>query len=170
MNQVSPVKALVLDQGIPKSSRMVVASFASIDDLTRVSSLGRYLSEFYANELVRYGYPVYDMEAQDEVMLMQYVGAIYRTRQGLLQDGTTSQIRPESWLMQRGIRYVLTGTYTEFPSHIIIQARLIDATDSKIVASETLSLPRQGMVADLASRGLPAPPPPVDKRMEVVGP
>jgi TolB-like protein len=170
MNQGSPVKTMVVDQGIPKSARITVASFANIDDLTRVSSLGRYLSEFYANELVRYGYPVYDMEAQDEVMLMQYVGAIYRTRQGPLQDGTQSQIRPQAWLLAKGIRYVLTGTYTALDNRVIVQARLIDVTDSRIVASESLSLERQGMVAELANRGLPAPPPPVDKRLEVVGP
>jgi TolB-like protein len=167
LNQPSPVKTLVVDQGIPKSSRIVVASFANIDDLTHVSSLGRYLTEFYANELVRYGYQVYDLEAQDEVMLMKRVGAIYRTRQGPLDAGTESQVRPESELLAKGVRYVLTGTYTMVDDRVIVQTRLIDLTDSKIVASEALSLVRQGMVEDLANRGLPRP---VDKRLEVVGP
>jgi hypothetical protein len=140
-----------------------------MDSLTQVSSLGRYLSEFYVNDLVRYGYQVYDLEAQDEIMLLRSIGAIYRTRQGPLDAGTDSQVRPEAELLAKGVRYVLTGTYTVLENRVIVQARLIDLTDSRIVASEALSLAREGMVAELAARGLPVTRP-VDKRLEVVGP
>ncbi|RMD70944.1 MAG: hypothetical protein D6819_02995 [Gammaproteobacteria bacterium] len=164
LGQPSPVKRLVIDQGIPKSSRIVVASFANLDNLTEVSSLGRYLSEFFVNDLVAYGYPVYDLEAQDEIVLIKALGAIYRTREGRLGDGLLTQTIQETDLLNKGVRYVLTGTYTELDERIIVQAKLIDITDSKLVSTVALSLARQDMIAELSSRK------PRGKRLEVTGP
>ncbi len=164
LGQPSPVKRLVIDQGIPKSAPIVVASFANIDHLTEVSSLGRYLSEFFVNDLVAYGYPVYDLEAQDEIMLIRSLGAIYRTREGHLGDGLLTQTIKEPDLLAKGVRYVLTGTYTELDDRIIVQARLIDISDAKIASTLALSLARRDMIAELSSRK------PRGKRLEVVGP
>lgn len=152
LNEASPVKRLMIDRGIPKSSPVAVASFTNIDNLTEVSSLGRYLSEFFTNELVAYGYPVYDLEAQDEIMLMKSVGAIYRTRQGRLSEGNLVELIREPDLIRKGVRYVLTGTYTVMQDRVVVQARLIDMIDSKVASTVAVSMPRQGMIAELANR------------------
>jgi flagellar FlgO protein len=163
-DQPGPVRRLVVDRGIPRSSRIAVASFANIDDLTEVSSLGRFLSDFFSNGLIAYGYPVQDLEATDEVMLMKYVGAVYRTRQGRLSEGAVAKAITEPNLIAKGVRYVLTGTYTMTRERVVVQVRLIDVTDGKLASSIMLSLARSGMVAELANREA------VGRRIEVVGP
>lgn len=164
--QVEPVRHLLIDQGIPKTARIVVASFANIDDLTEVSSLGRYLSDFFVNQLVAYGYPVYDLEAQEQVLLMKQLGAVYRTREGHIQEGNFFQSRPVSELLAKGIRYVLTGTYTETQERVVVQARLIDLADARIASTVAMSMARENMIGELAARR----PRPADPRLEVVGP
>jgi flagellar FlgO protein len=178
LNEAGPVKSMMIDRGIPKSSPITVASFANIDNLTEVSSLGRYLGEFFANELVDYGYSVYDLDAQDEIMLMKHVGAIYRTRQGELSKGSLDEIVRTPDLVRKGVRYVLTGTYTLTQDHVVVQARLIDMIDHKMASSVALSMPRQGMIAELANRHTADEHGPVgavqpvlqQRRLEVVGP
>jgi TolB-like protein len=165
-NQVSPVQRLTIDQGIPKTAPIAVVSFANIDNLTEVSSLGRYLSEFFTNELVQYGYPVYDLEAQDEVMLMKRIGSIYRTRQGNLSEGALSEVIPRTDLVAMGVRYLLTGTYTTLEDRVIVQTRLIDVVDAKIASTVAMSLARRGMIAELAARSGAT----YTTRMEVMGP
>lgn len=160
LEQSSPVKRLTIDQGIPTSSPMVVVSFTNIDDLTEVSSLGRYLKEFFVNDLVTYGYPVYDLEAQDEIVLIKSLGSIYRTREGQLTDNIPIEIVNKSELLGRGVQYVLAGTYTVLRNRVIVQARLIDLMNSKIASSVALSLANQNMIAELANRAVKKVPPP----------
>jgi hypothetical protein len=174
-NEASPVKRLMIDRGIPKSSPVAVASFADIDNFTKLSSLGKYLSELFASELVSYGYPVYDLEAQDEIMLMKSAGAIYRSRQGTLSEGSLVEPIRTPDLIRKGVRYVLTGTYTLTQDHVAVEARLIDMIDHKMASSLALSMPRQGTIAELANRQPASEHGPVvflleQRRLEVVGP
>lgn len=118
---------------------VIVLSFVEQKNLTRTSSLGRYLAEQLMNELQLRRVPVVEVRKSREVRIQQSRGEY-----GLSRDA--AEINDEA-----AAAAMLTGTYTVTPEQVIVSARIIDNRTAVLLASATSIIPRTQTVETLLS-------------------
>ncbi|MDR2727372.1 MAG: hypothetical protein LBC10_05210 [Deltaproteobacteria bacterium] len=126
----------------------IPASFASLDDFTESTQLGRYLSEAMIYEFNQRGFPVREYRLSGSIALREGTGELALTRK--LPPLPAKQ----SWAT------LLVGTYQRDSAAIFVHARMIRATDGLVLRTAHLVLPLNGLVKRMTTNPPPPPPPP----------
>ena len=122
---------------LPDGSLVAVASFVNLNDLYRTSSLGRYLGEEMLAGLHRAGAAV--VEVRKTVgLLVRRKGGEY----GLSRD--LDQLDPV-----RRAQAVVVGTYVADGGEVMVNARLLNNSDGRVLATAGAVLRLDGLVRDM---------------------
>jgi TolB-like protein len=119
-----------LKQPINSEDSIVVATFVNVDNLNESSTFGRIISEQIASRFSQRGYKVKEVKFRQDTIYMQ--------------DGEGE------FLLSRDLRaisekhdasVVVVGTYGKAYNEMYVSARVINPSNSLLVASCDLSLP-----------------------------
>lgn len=109
---------------------IAVASFVDLNNLTRTSSFGRYLSEQLMTEFQQEGYRVIDIRKSTSITIQEKRGEY-----GLSRDmSEVSSAVPA--------RAMIVGTYTLAGDHILVNAKVLDSKTAALLSSATMVFPR----------------------------
>ena len=109
-------------QNIDSENNIAITSFVNLDQLNNTTHLGRALSESFFDELFTRGFSVSDFRGQKTISTNAN-GEYYLTRDTKLLKDTIEN------------SYILVGTYTVIENSVLINARIMDNQNGKIVAS-----------------------------------
>ena len=101
---------------------IAITSFVDLHRLSKTTPFGRTLGETFFNELFIRGFNVADFRGQN-ALSVNTTGEFFITRNAKLINRNI----PNS--------YVLVGTYSSIDNKILINARIMDNTTGKVVAS-----------------------------------
>ncbi|GAA3898561.1 hypothetical protein GCM10022228_06530 [Halomonas cibimaris] len=108
---------------------MIAATFVDIDDLTRSSTFGRISAELIASALARRGLNVREVKMRDSLFIEEKVGELILSRQ-------------VKRLSERyNARSILMGTYAQGQDYVYVSARIVRATDARVLGSADFRLP-----------------------------
>lgn len=117
------------------SGPLMVASFASVDNLQHTSRLGRSLSEQYGSRLAQAGMNVIEVRLRETIFV--------------------SNANQGEFLLSREAREisanhkaaaVVTGTYADAGDYIYVTVKAIDLPTNRVIASHDYALPGNGTV------------------------
>jgi len=138
---------------------VVVTTFVDLKKLYRTSSLGRYVAEQLLTEMGRRRYDVIELRKSRAIMIREPGGEY-----GLSRDPAEIGQSVRAGAM-------LTGTYTVAGDVIIINARIIDNRNARLLASASVLLPRNQLagqlLADSASARVKTAEPMYMKKLEL---
>lgn len=120
--------------------------FADLKKLTRTSSFGRYLSEQLMGEFQQQGFPVIEVRKSNAIMVMEKRGE-YGLSRDLKEIGSAAQAKA-----------LLTGTYTVAGDHIMVNAKILDNTNSTMLSSATMLFEKNALTELLLSDSASAHP------------
>lgn len=103
-------------------NEIAITAFVDLHQLNKTTRFGRILSESFYNELFIRGFNVLDFRGQNAISV-NADGEFFITRD---VKKLSKEVRNS---------YVFVGTYAPFGNGIMINARIIDNTDGKVVAS-----------------------------------
>lgn len=101
---------------------IAITSFVDLHNLKRTTSFGRTLGETFFNELFIRGFNVADFRGQN-ALSVNTTGEFFITRD------------PRKIGKKVANTYVLVGTFTTIDGKVLINARIMDNTTGKVVAS-----------------------------------
>lgn len=116
---------------------LVVCTFVELGKLTRSSSFGRYLADRLMNSLQQSEYRVVELRKTRDVLIQENHG-----EHGLSRD-------PARLPAEVTAGASLTGTYTETPEHVLVNARIVNNRDATVLSSATVIFPRNAPVSHL---------------------
>lgn len=99
-----------------------ITAFVDLHQLNKTTKFGRLLGESFYNELFVRGFNVLDFRGQNAINV-NATGEFFITRD---IEKLSKEVKNS---------YVLVGTYAPFGQNIIINARIIDNNDGKVVSS-----------------------------------
>ncbi|MFA6498288.1 MAG: FlgO family outer membrane protein [Desulfurivibrionaceae bacterium] len=138
---------------------VMVCTFVELKKLSRTSSLGRYVAEQLMNEMQQRHYEVVEIRKSQAVMLQEKRG----------EFGLSRNPAEVSQTVAAGA--MLIGTYTPSKDSIVINARIIDNRNAKLLSSATAIIPRnklaEQLLADTASVREEKPEPLYLKKLEL---
>ena len=115
--------------GMQVDQPIVVASFVFLDSsLQNTDTLGIQIAESFINDLQQIGLPVSDHKL---------MGVLNINEKG---DFAFSR-NPAQYFNQANMGYVLTGTMQKNSRGLVVNARIINATNNKVIASTSKFLP-----------------------------
>jgi TolB-like protein len=103
-------------------NEVAITAFVDLNQLNKTTRFGRVLSESFYNELFLRGFNVLDFRGQNAISV-NATGEFFITR----------DVKKLSTEVKNS--YVLVGTYAIFGKGIVVNARIIDNSDGKVVAS-----------------------------------
>ncbi|MDY0326633.1 MAG: FlgO family outer membrane protein [Arcobacteraceae bacterium] len=103
-------------------NEIAITAFVDLNQLNKTTRFGRVLSESFYNELFLRGFTVLDFRGQNAISV-NATGEFFITR----------DVKKLSTEVKNS--YVLVGTYAIFGKGIVVNARIIDNSDGKVVAS-----------------------------------
>ncbi len=115
----------VLDRSAP----IIVATFVSIDDLNRSSTLGRLISEQVSAKITQLGYTVIELKLRGTLFIKRSEGEMLLSR----------EVREIS--ASHNAQAVIVGTYAEAATHIWINMKAVGAENNEIVGAHDYALP-----------------------------
>lgn len=118
-----------LDGRVDKTRPIIVTSFVNVDDLSQSSSLGRIVGEQFASRLSQLGYLVIEMKMRDTVFIQEKNGEFMLSR----------KLREIS--AEHQADGIVVGTYAVGKDHAYVTARVVQASDSTLVAGHDYALP-----------------------------
>ncbi|MDR1709633.1 MAG: hypothetical protein LBS70_07940 [Candidatus Accumulibacter sp.] len=110
-------------------SVLVVATVANIDSLERSSTLGRVISEHWASRLTQNGYKVVELKVRNSVYMKQSEGEFLLTRE--IKEVAAAH----------DASGVIVGVYGESSASVYVTLKLVDPTNSLVLASHDYALP-----------------------------
>ncbi|GAB6110944.1 FlgO family outer membrane protein [Desulfomicrobium salsuginis] len=114
---------------LDRSTAIMTAPFADLNDLRSTSPLGRILAEETGNAFARHGYRVADTRA--------FMPSPY----SLKENGETALSgSPDQAGSTSGLQAVLTGTYTLADGGVRVSARIVQTADHVVLASASCRL------------------------------
>ncbi len=100
----------------------IVATFVDIDNLEHSSRFGRVLAEAVGTEMFRYGADIKDVRPAKALYFQPGTGELILSRDAKkLADSVSA-------------RAVITGTYTDSATSVIVNVRLIDLYNGKVIS------------------------------------
>ena len=123
----------------------IPTSFASLDDFTESTQLGRYLSETMIYEFNQRGFPVREYRLSGSIILQEGNGELALTRN--LPPVPAKQ----SWAT------LLVGTYQRDTAAVFVHAKLIRASDGLVLRTAHLVLPLNRLMKRMTTNP-PKPP------------
>ena len=122
-NHIAGNELVKLSTGQLDGRPIITASFVNIDDLMDSSSFGRITSQHVATQFTFSGYHVEEMLLRKNVYIKQQEGEFLLSR----------ELRNIS--AEHNAQAVIVGTYAVGNKHVYVTAKVIDASNSKVVAS-----------------------------------
>lgn len=116
---------------------LIVCTFVELGNLSRSSSFGRYLADRLMNSFQQAEYRVVETRKTRELLIQEGRG-----EHGLSRD-------PARLFGEVAAGASLTGTYTETPEYVLVNARIVDNRDATVLSSATTIFPRSGLVETL---------------------
>lgn len=113
---------------ITRYSPMIAATFVSIDNLSRSSTLGRISSELMASALGRQGMQVREVKMRDSMFIEESVGELILSRQ------------VQRLSAQHDARSILMGTYAQGQDYVYVSARVVRSSDAMVLGSADFRL------------------------------
>ena len=123
MNHIAGNALVKLSTGQLDGRPIITASFVNIDDLMDSSSFGRITSQHVATQFTFSGYHVEEMLLRKNVYIKQQEGEFLLSR----------ELRNIS--AEHNAQAVIVGTYAVGNKHVYVTAKVIDASNSKVIAS-----------------------------------
>lgn len=123
--------ALVVRAGVnlSKSKPLIAATFVNIDDLEQTSTFGRIISKQVASRFTQQGFNIIEMLFRHNVFIKQNTGEFLLSR----------ELRNIS--SEHNAQAVIVGTYAIGRKTVYVNALLIRAVDSIVLASHDYILP-----------------------------
>jgi TolB-like protein len=154
-DQIKQLAAQLAD-AISKSGKktIAVADFTDLDG--NVTQLGRFLAEETSSHLAATAGAAKDFQVIDRTQLRATLKRAGLAMNGVLDPQTVGRLGDAA-----GVQAVVTGTLTPFADHIHLSARVLDESNSAILATSSVDIPRSKDLNDLlAEGGSSAPIPP----------
>ncbi len=118
-----------LGKGIARDKTVLATSFANIDNLQSSSTFGRLIGDTLAGDLVAKGFNVVEVRLRNNLFMQPRVGEFMLSR----------ELRNVS--MEHEAQAVLVGTYAIGGEFVYVNARLVDALNSRVLSSHDFRLP-----------------------------
>ncbi len=118
-----------------------VSTFVNVDDLYNSSTFGRVISEQVMSELSMRGFDVVELRHSDAMQFLASDGEFAMSRD-------VAMVRRE-----RDLGGVLVGTYTISPIRVYLNARLVDPSNSHVVAAGSVEMSKTKEIARLLRGG-----------------
>ncbi|MGA1979652.1 MAG: FlgO family outer membrane protein [Sedimentisphaerales bacterium] len=112
-----------------KDSPLLVASFVNVDDLNQSSTFGRTVSEQISSRLKQLGYTAIEMKLRTTIFIKEGSGEFLLSRE--LSDIST----------KHRAQAVVVGSYAAASDRVYLTVRVINVTDSTILASYDYNIP-----------------------------
>lgn len=120
---------------------IAVATFVNIDDLYTTSTFGRMVAEQLMSELAMRGFDVVELRHSEAL-------------QFLASDGEFALSRDVGMVRrQRDLGGILVGTYTASPIRVYLNARLVNPSNSLVVAAGTVEMEKTREIARMLRGG-----------------
>ena len=145
--------AAQLADSISKSGKktVAVADFTDLDG--NVTELGRFLAEETSVDLASTPGAAKDFQVIDRTQLRATLKRAGLAMNGVLDPQTVSKLGDAA-----GVQAVVTATVTPFSDHIHLSARVLDESNSAILATSSEDIPRSKDLNDLLAGGGPSAP------------
>jgi len=130
-----------LPKDMPQNSPLLVASLVNVDDLSQSSTFGRMVSEQISSRFKQLGYTAMEMKLRTTVFIKEGSGEFLLSRE-LADIGT-----------KHNARAVVVGTYAAASDRVYLTVRVIDVTDSSILASYDYNVPMTRDVFKMLLKG-----------------
>jgi TolB-like protein len=112
-----------------KDSPLLVASFVNIDDLNESSTFGRMVSEQISSRFKQLGYTAIEMKLRTTIFIKEGSGEFLLSRE--LSEIST----------KHSAQAVVVGSYAAAADRVYLTVRVINVTDSRILASYDYKIP-----------------------------
>jgi len=111
-------------------SAIAITSFVSLDNLSKTSRLGNILSENLIHEMQVRGYKIIDFKMMENIVVDK--------KGDFLFSRDISKLRKSL-----NVDYALTGTYIEYKTGTVINARIVDLRTHIILSSAQILVPKK---------------------------
>jgi len=130
---------LIKDAGadLNKAKTIIAASFVNIDNLSHSSSFGRIASQQIATKFTNAGFNVVEILLSTTLIVQQQKGEFLLSRE--LQKISLKQ----------SAQAVIVGTYAVGRNYVYITSKVIDAINSKTIASCDYKIPLDSDIKEL---------------------
>lgn len=121
---------------ISEKTPLLVGTFSGLDNVEQSTNLGRVVGEQFTTRLVQLGYNVQEVKLRDRISLKpegEYV---------LSRD-------PKKVSKNFNAAALITGTYAKGKDGVLFNARLVSASDNRVIAAQDFILPYEGDVVNL---------------------
>jgi TolB-like protein len=114
---------------LPKDSPILVASFVNIDALDDSSTFGRVIAEQFASRFKQRNYATIEMKLRTNVFIREGSGELLLSREvAEISDKHRAQA-------------VVVGTYAVASKKVYLTARIINASDGRVLSSYDYDIP-----------------------------
>ncbi len=146
-DQLKQLAAQIADS-ISKSGKktVAVADFTDLDG--NVTELGRFLAEETSADLAATAGAAKDFQVIDRTQLRATLKRAGLAMNGVLDPQTVGKLGDAA-----GVQAVVTATLTPFADHIHLSARILDESNSAILATSSVDIPRSKDLNDLIAEG-----------------
>ncbi len=121
---------------ISQKTPLLVGTFSGLENVEKSTNLGRVVSEQFTTRLVQLGYNIQEVKLRDKIALKtegEYV---------LSRD-------PKEVSKNFNAAALITGTYAQGKDGVLFNARLVSASDNRVIAAQDFVLPYEGDVVNL---------------------
>lgn len=125
------------NRGSGGDAPLIVATLANIDALEQSSTLGRFISEQVASRLTQTGRSVVELKVRNGIYMKRNEGEFLLTR----------EIREVA--AAHKAQGVIVGTYAESASFVHVTLKLVDPSNSLVLAAYDYSLPLDKQVKSM---------------------
>lgn len=108
---------------------ILISSFVNVDNVQTSSTFGRIVAEQMSARITQHGYKVKEMKLRNSLFIKEKTGELLLSRE--LQDIS----------LQHDAFAVLVGTYAASKRKVYVNAKLVSAQDSVILAAYDYELP-----------------------------
>lgn len=128
------------NRGSGGDAPLIVATLANIDALEQSSTLGRFISEQVASRLTQSGRSVVELKVRNGIYMKRNEGEFLLTR----------EIREVA--AAHKAQGVIVGTYAESSSFVHVTLKLVDPSNSLVLAAYDYSLPLDRQVKSMLKK------------------
>ena len=127
-------------RGLEIDPALMMATLVNINALEESSPFGRMVAEQISGQFSRRGHQIVEMKFRENIYVKQNVGELVLTRE-IQQLAKTHRAQA-----------VIVGTYAESDQVVLVNLKVIRATDNIVLASHDYAMPMNKMVRSLLPR------------------
>lgn len=127
--------------GSNSGAPFIVATLVNIDQLEQSSTLGRLISEQVTSRMAQLGFSVVELKVRNGVYMKRNEGEFMLTRE-IKEVASNHQAQA-----------VIVGTYAESSTLIYINLKLVNPTNSMILAAYDYALPLDRQIRSMLRKG-----------------